>query len=154
MLGEQHCEGLSSLSGWSSDTPTHFMLRKPGNQETRKPGHLAWVQTLPFHLTFIDAFFLSSRFFTLSLFFLYRMMNTFMAHWGICIMDQIPFCGSLFSCVGCLDRVCYIWILVSCGTECSCQQVELLPKMIACKFYSLISRLAYKQIYIFFQLTN
>ena len=41
MLGEQHCEGLSSLSGWSSDTPTHFMLRKPGNQETRKPGNQA-----------------------------------------------------------------------------------------------------------------
>ena len=35
MLGEQHCERLSSLSGWSSDTHTHFMLRKPRNQETR-----------------------------------------------------------------------------------------------------------------------
>ena len=38
MLGEQHCEGLSSLSGWSSDIYSHSLhvkeTKKPGNQAT------------------------------------------------------------------------------------------------------------------------
>ena len=36
MLGKQPCDELSSNSGGSSNTLSHFMSRKPGNQDTTR----------------------------------------------------------------------------------------------------------------------